>query len=279
MKAVALYQYLPSDRSDALVDVEIPTPAATGRDLLVRIEAISVNPVDTKMRAPKDKVETEPRVLGWDATGVVEAVGLDVTLFKPGDAVYYAGSITRPGANAQYHLVDERIVALKPETLDFPHAAALPLTTLTAWEAIFDRLGVSPEGDDAGDNVLIIGGAGGVGSMAIQMAKHVGRLNVIATASRPASADWCRELGADAVIDHFGDMAAQLKVLGIEAVQYVLIFSDTDTYFPAACRILAPQGKICSIVENVQPLPMEALKGKSGSFFWESMFTRSTRTT
>lgn len=275
MKAVALYQYLPANATDALVDVTLATPAAAGHDVLVRVEAISVNPVDTKVRAPKDKVETAPRVLGWDAAGVVEAVGSDVTLFRPGDAVYYAGSITRAGANAEYHLVDERIVARKPTSLDFAQAAALPLTTLTAWEALFDRLGISAEGGDAGAALLIIGGAGGVGSMAIQLAKQLARLKVIATASRPESVQWCQRLGADAVIDHFGDMAAQLKALDIGTVPYVLILNDSDRHFPTAARVVAPQGKICTIVENARPLPVESLKAKSATFVWEFMFTRA----
>jgi NADPH2:quinone reductase len=171
MKAVGLYRYLPVDHPEALLDVELPTPKAKGRDLLVKVEAIGVNPVDTKVRAPKDKVEETPRVLGWDASGVVEAVGPDVTLFKVGDPVFYAGSITRPGTNSEFHLVDERIVGVKPASLDFSHAAALPLTTITAWEALFDRLGVSAQGHDAGKSVLIVGGAGGVGSIGIQLAK------------------------------------------------------------------------------------------------------------
>src|SRR5580698_698412 len=211
MKAVALTRYLPISDANALMDVELDKPAPTGHDLLVKVEAIGVNPVDTKVRAPKDKVEETPRVLGWDASGVVEAVGPDVTLFKVGDPVFYAGSITRPGTNSEYHLVDERIVSRKPASLDFSHAAALPLTAITAWEALFDRLGVSPQGADKGSSVLIIGGAGGGGSIGIQLAKQLGKLKVIATASRPASAKWATELGADHIVDHFGDMPAQLK--------------------------------------------------------------------
>src|ERR1700759_2276751 len=173
MKAVGLYRYLPIDQAEALVDVEISQPEATGRDLLVKVEAISVNPVDTKVRAPKATVEKAPRVLGWDAAGTVAAVGPDVTLFKVGDPVYYAGSITRPGANSEFHLVDERIVGHKPASLDFTHAAALPLTAITAWEALFDRLGVSPQGADEGRSVLIFGGAGGVGSLGLQVAQEI----------------------------------------------------------------------------------------------------------
>ena len=275
MKAVGLYRYLPIDHPEALLDVDIPEPQAIGRDLLVKVEAISVNPVDYKVRAPKESIETAPRVLGWDAAGTVAAVGADVTLFKVGDPVFYAGSITRPGANSEYHLVDERIVGRKPATLDFTHAAALPLTTITAWEALFDRLGVSPQGADEGRSVLIIGGAGGVGSMGIQLAKQLARLKVIATASRPASARWATELGADHIVDHFGDMPAQLKQLGFEQVDYVLIFNDTDRHFPAAATVIKPQGGICTIVENDKPVAVELLKAKSAAFHWEFMFTRS----
>ncbi len=275
MKAIGLTRYLPISDPDALVDIEIETPAATGHDLLVKVEAIAVNPVDTKVRAPKPQVEANPRVLGWDAAGTVVAVGPDVTLFKVGDPVYYAGSITRPGANAEYHLVDERIAGHKPASLDFAQAAALPLTAITAWEALFDRLGVSPKGDHAGKSVLIIGGAGGVGSIGIQLAKTLAGLTVIATAARPASQAWCRRLGADQTVDHRGDMAAQLKALGFAQVDYILCFNDTDGHFPAMADLIAPQGKICTIVENVAPLPVERLKNKSAALIWEFMFTRA----
>ena len=275
MKAIALTRYLPISNPESLMDVEIDKPTPAGRDLLVKVEAIGVNPVDTKVRAPKDKVEETPRVLGWDASGVVEAVGPDVTLFKVGDLVFYAGSITRPGTNSEFHLVDERIVGVKPASLDFSHAAALPLTTITAWEALFDRLGVSAEGHDAGKSVLIVGGAGGVGSIGIQLAKKVAKLKVIATASRPESAKWATELGADHIVDHFGDMPKQLKDAGFEQVDYVLIFNDTDKHFPAAAAVIAPQGGICTIVENDKPIAVELLKAKSAAFHWEFMFTRS----
>ncbi|HEY2606775.1 zinc-binding alcohol dehydrogenase family protein [Paraburkholderia sp. RL18-103-BIB-C] len=275
MKAVGLYRYLPIDQPEALVDVDLPKPEATGRDLLVQVEAISVNPVDTKVRAPKDSVEEKPRVLGWDAAGTVAAVGPEVTLFKVGDPVFYAGSITRPGANSEFHLVDERIVGRKPASLDFTHAAALPLTAITAWEALFDRLGVSPQGAHEGCTVLIFGGAGGVGSIGIQLAKQLAKLKVIATASRPESAKWATELGANHIVDHFGDIPAQLKHLGIGQVDYVLMFNDTDRNFPAAAQIIKPQGSICTIVENSKPVPVELLKAKSAAFHWEFMFTRS----
>ena len=275
MKAVALTRYLPISNPESLIDIELDKPAPTGRDLLVKIEAISVNPVDTKVRAPKDKVEETPRVLGWDAAGVVEAVGPDATLFRPGDPVYYAGSVTRQGANSEFHLVDERIVGAKPKSLDFTHAAALPLTTITAWEALFERLGVSPQGADEGKSVLVIGGAGGVGSIGIQLAKKVAKLTVIATASRPESAKWATELGADHIVNHFDDIPKQLKAIGFENVDYVLIFNDTDKHFPAAAEVIKPQGGICTIVENSRPLQVELLKSKSAAFHWEFMFTRS----
>ncbi|SIT43415.1 conserved hypothetical protein [Paraburkholderia piptadeniae] len=275
MKAVGLTRYLPIDNPESLVDIEIDKPQPTSHDILVKVEAISVNPVDYKVRAPKDTVEKTPRVLGWDAAGIVEAVGPDVTLFKAGDPVFYAGSITRPGANSEFHLVDERIVGRKPASLDFTQAAALPLTAITAWEALFDRLGVSPQGADVGKSVLIIGGAGGVGSIGIQLAKQLAKLTVIATASRPESAKWASGLGADHIVDHFGDMPAQLKQLGFEQVDYVLMFNDTDRHFPAAAAVIKPQGGIATIVENAKPVPIELLKAKSAAFHWEFMFTRS----
>lgn len=275
MKAVGLTRYLPIDDPESLVDIELDKPQPTAHDILVKVEAISVNPVDYKVRAPKDTVEKTPRVLGWDAAGTVEAVGPDVTLFKAGDPVFYAGSITRPGANSEFHLVDERIVGRKPASLDFTQAAALPLTAITAWEALFDRLGVSPQGEDAGKSVLIIGGAGGVGSIGIQLAKQLAKLTVIATASRPESAKWAKELGADHIVDHFGDMPEQLKAIGFEQVDYVLMFNDTDRHFPAAAAVIKPQGGIATIVENARPVPVELLKAKSAAFHWEFMFTRS----
>ncbi|QDX21516.1 zinc-binding alcohol dehydrogenase family protein [Pandoraea pnomenusa] len=275
MKAVGLTRYLPIDDPESLVDIELPTPTPAGRDILVKVEAISVNPVDTKVRAPKAKVEATPRVLGWDAAGTVAAVGPDATLFRVGDPVYYAGSITRAGANSEFHLVDERIVGHMPASLDFVSAAALPLTTITAWEALFDRLGVAPDGSDEGKSVLVVGGAGGVGSIAIQLARRVARLTVVATASRPASADWCRQLGAQHVIDHYQDIPAQLLAAGVPQVDFVLCLNDTDEHFPALAQAVAPQGKICSIVENARPLDVGLLKNKSATFVWEFMFTRA----
>lgn len=277
MKAVGLHRYLPISDPDALNDLELTPPTPTGHDLLVRVEAVSVNPVDTKVRAPKktDKTESNAKVLGWDAAGTVEAVGPDVTLFKTGDPVFYAGSITRPGANAQLHLVDERIVGRKPETLGFADAAALPLTAITAWEGLFDRLRIDPDGGHAGRRILIIGGAGGVGSIAIQLAKRVARLEVIATASRPESDAHCRALGADHVVNHREPLAPQLKQLGFEHVPYVFCLNDTDGHWSAMTEIVAPQGTICSIVETSVPVNLDPLKAKSAGFVFEFMFTRS----
>lgn len=273
MRAVALTQYLPINHPESLFDIELPKPAAPqGRDLLVRISAIAVNPVDYKVRAPKDKVESSPRILGWDAVGIVEAVGSDCRLFQPGDRVYYAGDITRPGCNAEYQLVDERIVGRAPASLDDAQAAALPLTAITAWEALFDRLAIHRDGSAAGKTLLIIGGAGGVGSIAIQLAKLAG-LRVVATASRPESADWCRALGADVVVEHGAALLAAAKAHG--PYPYIFCTSDTDSYFAAMSELVAPQGKIVTIVEASQPHPIELLKAKSASLHWEMMFTRS----
>lgn len=279
MKAIALTHYLPISDPAALFDTTLEQPQALGRDLLVAIKAIAVNPVDTKVRAPKTQVETSPRVLGWDAAGVVLAVGPEVKNFKVGDQVYYAGDITRPGCNSQFHLVDERIVGHMPATLSFEQAAALPLTAITAWEALFERLRVpaltSATATATRQSILIIGGAGGVGSMAIQLASKVAGLDVIATASRPESQRWVRELGAQHVINHFEDMPAQMQQIGYPQVDYVLILNDTDRHYPAAAQLVAPQGMICTIVENQQPLDVSLLKTKSAGLVWEMMFTRS----
>ncbi len=270
MKAVGLYRYLPIDHAEALLDLEVENPVATGHDLLVEVKAIAVNPVDYKMRAPKAQVETTPRILGWDVAGVVKNVGGDVTLFERGDAVYYAGARMRQGGNSELHLVDERIVGRKPTTLGFAEAAALPLTTLTAWEGMFERMAISRSGEHAGRTILVIGGAGGVGSIAIQLAKQLARLNVIATASRAESTQWVRDLGADRVVDHTKPLAPQL---GGE-VDYVFCLSAIEPYVAQFPAIVAPQGKICAIVGTQAPLDLGPLMAKSVTFAWELMFTR-----
>ncbi len=275
MKAVGLTQYLPIDNENSLLDLEIPKPTATGKDLLVEVKAISVNPVDTKVRAPKDKVESAPRILGWDAAGVVVEVGDEVTEFQPGEEVYYAGDITRPGSNSEFQLVDARIVGHKPQNLDFAHAAAFPLTGITAWEALFARLNIDKKGADAGKSILIINGAGGVGSIAIQLAKKLAQLNVIATASRPETIAWCQKLGADQVVNHRNNLAEEIEKVGYQNVDYILCLNDTDGHWQAMAKAIKPQGMICSIVENKQPLDMNTLKSKSAGLVWEFMFTRS----
>jgi len=274
MKAVALTHYLPITDPQSLFDVELLKPSPAGQDLLVRVEAISVNPVDAKMRVRMGQVETAPRVLGWDAAGVVEAVGTAVTRFKPGHEVYYAGDITRPGSNAEFQLVDERIVGRKPRTLSFAEAAALPLTTITAWEAFFDRLNIDRHGGNRGQSMLIIGGAGGVGSIAIQLAKLAG-LIVIATASRSETREWAVNLGANHVVDHRQSLSAQLTELNFRDVDFIANFSNTDAYWNVMAELIRPQGRIVSIVENKSPLDLNLLKSKSATFVWEYMFTRA----
>jgi zinc-binding alcohol dehydrogenase family protein len=274
MKAVALTQYLPINDPESLFDVELPKPEPVGRDLLVRVEAVSVNPVDTKVRAPKAKVETEPRVLGWDAAGVVEAVGPSASGFKVGDEVYYAGDVTRSGSNAEFQLVDERIVGHKPKSLTFSEAAALPLTAITAWEAFFERMNIDPNGRNRGQLMLIIGGAGGVGSIAIQLAKHAG-LVVVTTASRPETRQWVAGLGADHVLDHRQPLPQQLAAHGFREVDFIANFSNTDSYWPVMAELIRPQGKIVCIVENSKPIELGLLKSKSATFAWEFMFTRA----
>lgn len=274
MKAIGLYKYLPIEDKKSLQDVEIVKPEVSGHDLLVQVKAISVNPVDTKIRAPKEQIETDPRILGWDGSGIVVAIGPDVTHYAIGEEVYYAGDITRPGSNSEFQLVDERIVGKKPTTLSFDQAAALPLTSITAWEALFDRLGISTKGDDAGKSILIIGGAGGVGSIAIQLASKVARLNVIATASRDKSHDWCLNLGAKTVINHQKLLNEELANMDISTVDYILCLNNTDQHWSAMAESIKPQGHICSIVETSN-IDLGSLKSKSATFAWEFMFTRS----
>lgn len=276
MKTVGLYRYLPIDRPEALLDLELPTPQPGPHDLLVRVHAVSVNPVDYKVRAPKDKTEAMPRILGWDAAGEVVAIGSSVSLFAPGDRVYYAGDITRAGSNAEFQLVDERIAGPMPETLGFAEAAALPLTAITAWEALFDRLRIAtPPHSQPDKTLLVIGGAGGVGSIAIQLATRLAGLTVIGTASRPDSQAWVRELGALHVIDHHQDMVTQLAERGITQVDYVFITQHAAQHFPVAAQLIAPQGGIVVIESETSEIDVSLLKSKSASLHWEFMFTRS----
>ena len=237
------------------------------------VKAVAINPVDVKVRAPKDKVEPQPRIIGYAAAGIVDAVGPDATLFKVGDEVYYAGDITRSGTNQEFHLVDERIVGFKPKSLSFAEAAALPLTTITAYEAFFDRLKIDRDGADKGKSILIVGGAGGVGSIGIQLAKRAG-LTVIATASRPETIAWVKELGADHVVNHREDLVKQVHAAGFKFVDYVAIFNDMR-HWNAAVELVKPQGAIVSIDDTDLPMPMAGMKTKAASFHWEFMFARS----
>jgi NADPH2:quinone reductase len=274
MKAVGYYQSLPIDKAESLVDLELPKPVPSGRDLLVEVKAVSVNPVDTKVRKRDKPAEGQPKILGYDAAGVVAAIGPECRLFKPGDAVWYAGSVTRSGTNAEFHLVDERIVGPKPRTLGFAEAAALPLTTITAWEMLFDRFGVRPGKPADAGALLIVGGAGGVGSIAIQLARRLTGLTVIATASRPETRQWCLELGAHHVIDHGKKLADELKAIGFPAVEYIFSTNATGQHFPAFADIVAPQGKVGLIESGTDALDARVLMGKSASLHWELMFTR-----
>jgi NADPH2:quinone reductase len=274
MKAVGLKDYLPISDPNALLDITLPCPEPGDRDLLVRVEAVSVNPVDTKVRLSKRSTEANYRVLGWDAVGTIVAVGNKVALFKVGDEVFYAGDITRPGSNSEFQLVDERIVGHKPKSLSKAEAAALPLTAITASEGLFERLRIS-EDKSAGKTLLIIGGAGGVGSIAIQLAKQIKGLGIIATASRPESADWCRKLGADTTIDHQKDLVQEFRAQGTQYADYIFCLNSTAKHWPAMSELIAPQGIICSIVEPEDTLDLNLLKSKSAHFVWEFMFTRS----
>ena len=277
MKAVGLTHYLPIEDSNALQDFELPVPKPIGRDLLVNVQAIAVNPIDTKIRKPKDKIETMPKILGWDAAGIVVETGSEASLFKVGDKVFYAGELNRSGTNAEYQLVDERLVGHLPQTISMAEAAALPLTSVTAWESLFDRLGIIEDpAKNQEKSLLIIGGAGGVGSIAIQLAKKLAGLKVIATASRPETIDWVKNLGADEVISHRQDVIPQMHALNVPQVDYILCNSSTDDYFKTMVELIKPQGKICALVDAESPLNLTLLKAKSATFVWESMFTRST---
>jgi zinc-binding alcohol dehydrogenase family protein len=276
MKAIGYYQPLPIDNPESLQDIELPAPVAAARDLLVRVKAVSVNPVDTKVRKNAAPEAGQAKVLGWDAVGTVEAVGAGVKNFKVGDRVYYAGSIIRPGANAELHAVDERIAALAPRSLDDAQAAALPLTTITAYELLFDRLRVPKDGGDGGDGqtLLITGGAGGVGSILIQLARQLTKLRIVATASRAETREWCLALGAHTVIDHSKPLAAELKAAGIGEVDMVASLTQTEQHYAQIIESLKPQGQL-AVIDDMKVLDAMPLKTKSLSLHWEMMFARS----
>ncbi|MBY5836919.1 zinc-binding alcohol dehydrogenase family protein [Rhizobium leguminosarum] len=273
MRAVAYKTPQPISAETSLIDVELPMPEAGGHDLLVEIKAVSVNPVDVKVRAHSAPPAGELKVLGWDAAGIVKAIGADVTLFRPGDEVFYSGVISRPGSNAEFHLVDERIVGTKPRSLDFAAAAALPLTSITAYEALFDRLKVQDAVSGGARSILIIGGAGGVGSIAIQITRALTDLTVIATASRPETQDWVKELGAHHVVDHSRPIAPQVAALGIGAPGFIFSTTNTDSHIGDIVEAIAPQGRF-ALIDDPKTLDIVPFKRKAVSVHWELMFTR-----
>lgn len=274
MKAVAFKIPGPINREDALQDITLDQPVPEGRDLLVKIHAVSVNPVDTKVRQRPTPDENAWKVLGYDASGIVEAVGPDVTDFKLGDAVFYAGAIHRQGTNSEFHVVDERIVGRKPTSLSDAEAAALPLTAITAWEMLFDRLEVHRPTPEGGGTILIIGGAGGVGSITIQLLRALTDLTIIATASRPETQKWVRECGAHHVINHRQPLAAQIQALGVAAPGFVFSTTQTDQHLTDIAELIAPQGRF-GLIDDPAELDAMPFKRKSISLHWELMFTRS----
>jgi len=273
MRAVAYRKSLPIAEAESLVDVELPDPVPAGRDVLVAVKAVSVNPVDTKVRR-RVSPEGAWKVLGWDAAGVVVATGPEATRFKPGDAVFHAGQIDRPGTNSELHLVDERIVGRKPASLSFAEAAAMPLTAITAWEALFDRLDVSGRPvPGAARAILVVGGAGGVGSIAIQMARRLTDLTVIATASRPETREWVAALGAHHVVDHARPLAGEVAALGVGAPAFVFSTTGTAGHMPEIAALIAPQGRV-AVIDDLDGLDFNPLIRKSVSLHGEWMYTR-----
>lgn len=274
LKAVAYQTSHAIDHADALVDITLPDPVAQGRDLLVEVRAVSVNPVDTKIRKGSQPDSGAWKILGWDAAGVVRAVGPDVRRFKPGDRVWYAGSILRAGSNSELQLVDERIVGNMPTSLDFADAAAMPLTSLTAWEMLFDRLQVPTGADGTDKTLLVIGAAGGVGSIMIQLARKLTSLAVIGTASRPESQAWVKQHGAHHVIDHGQSLVAELARVGAAPPDFVVSLTHSNQHFPAIVEAIAPQGRF-GLIDDPEPIDVRLLKRKSVSLHWELMFTRT----
>ncbi|KRB50203.1 Zn-dependent oxidoreductase [Rhizobium sp. Root708] len=273
MRAVGYKTSQPISAETSLIDIELPVPDATGHDLLVEVKAVSVNPVDVKVRAGVTPPDGQPKILGWDAAGIVKAVGPDVALFKVGDEVFYAGSIARQGSNAEFQLVDERIAGHKPKTLDFAAAVALPLTSITAYETLFDRLKVRDAVPGAARAILIIGGAGGVGSIAIQIVRALTDLTVIATASRPETRDWVKQLGAHHVIDHSQPIAKQVAALGIGAPGFIFSTTNTSDHLADIVEAIAPQGRF-ALIDDPKALDVVPFKRKAVSIHWELMFTR-----
>lgn len=274
MRAVGYYEAGSIDRQEALLDITLPDPVPTGRQLLVEVKAISVNPVDTKVRIGNQPPSETAKVLGWDASGVVRSVGADVVDFKEGDEVFYAGALGEPGTNAELHLVDERLVGEKPVLLDWANSAAMPLTSITAWEALFDRLDVERPVPGAAASILIIGGGGGVASIAVQLARQLTELTVIGTASRPETKAWVEDMGAHHVIDHSKPMAPQIAALGLGAPSFVFSTTQTGQHLADIAELIAPQGRF-ALIDDPKALDVSAFKRKSASVHWEFMFTRS----
>lgn len=275
MKAIGFLRNLPVRDPECLIDLEIPKPEPGPRDLLVRIEAVSVNPIDVKLRLGKPLSQGVPIILGYDAAGIVEAIGSEVTYFSVGDSVFYAGTPGRPGSNAQFQLVDERIVGHKPKLLQWSEAASIPLTVLTAWEGLFDQLGLDFEGKNTGQTLLLIGAGGGVGSMVLQLAKIAG-LRTIATASSPKSAEWCKKLGAEFTVNYLNPLLKELKQIGWNTVDFIFNAANTDSYWETMAEVITPLGSICCLVDAKQPVNLNLLKAKSVRFAWESVFTRAS---
>jgi zinc-binding alcohol dehydrogenase family protein len=273
MKAVGYRTPGSINREDAFLNVELPKPRPGPRDLLVQVKAISVNPADTKFRASSKPADGTIKVLGWDAAGIVEAVGADATLFKPGDEVFYAGDMNRAGTNAEFHLVDERIVGRKPVTLDWAEAAALPLTSITAWELLFDRMRVPYGQKTQNGTLLVINGAGGVGSILIQIARRLTGLTVIATASRTETVAWAEKMGAHNVIDHRQPLHLGLKAIGVQYTEFVAGLTATAHHFPAIVELIAPQGHL-ALIDDPEVLDIAPFKRKAATVSWEFMFTR-----
>jgi zinc-binding alcohol dehydrogenase family protein len=277
MKAIGFKTSHDINENESLIEIEIDKPLAQEYDIVVKVNAVSMNPVDTKVRAKaaKNTVLEDAKILGYDAVGIIESMGEKVSNFKIGDRVYYAGDITRNGSNAQFQVVDSRIVAIAPSSLNDTQAAVFPLTSLTAWEALFDRLNVNKSEKKT---ILIIGGAGGVGSIATQIAKAQTNLTVISTASREETRTWAKTMGADYVANH-RDLVNSVRKLGFQTVDYIFNVADTRGHWDSMGELITPQGKICSIVEFDGTLDFSVLKSKSATFVWEFMFTRSMYTT
>jgi zinc-binding alcohol dehydrogenase family protein len=278
MKAIGYKQSLPITEPLSLIDIELPQLTASGHDLLVQIKSIAVNPVDCKIRQNVVPEGNDYKVIGWDAVGEVVATGELVSYFKAGDIVFYAGDLNRQGSNAEYQLVDERLVGNKPKSLSDSEAAALPLTAITAWELLFERLAIPQQQPNAkeksNDVLLIVGAAGGVGSILVQLASVLTGATVIGTASRESTSNWVKKLGADYVIDHSKPLEAQIKQLNIGQVTHVASLTHTDSYLDSYIQLLAPMGKI-ALIDDPQSIDILKLKQKCLSLHWEFMFTRS----